>query len=52
MLSLFVSFYLFTYNFKCTEINPLINSALLEELKYDGEGIPDLVYCKVKRDKL
>lgn len=48
MLSLFMSFHLFTYNFKCTEIKPLVNQVLLEKLKYDGEGIPDLVYCKVE----
>ena len=52
MLSLFMALQLFTYNFKCIEIKPLINLALLEKLKYDGEGIPDLVYCKVKGDKL
>lgn len=30
----------------CQEIKPLINYSLLKMLKYDGEGIPDLVYCK------
>ena len=44
-----MSFHLFTYNFKCTEIKPLVNSVLLEKLKYDGEGTPDLVYCKVRK---
>lgn len=48
MLSLFMSFHLFTHNFKCIEMKPLINLALLEKLKYEGEGIPDLVYCRVE----
>lgn len=30
----------------CNEIKPLVNISLLKMLKYDGEGIPDLVYCK------
>lgn len=30
----------------CQEIKPLVNYSLLKMLKYDGEGIPDLVYCK------
>ena len=49
MLSLFMSFYLFTYNFKCTEIKPLVNQVFLEAVNYDGEGIPELVYCETEK---
>lgn len=52
MFSFLIYLQLATYNFECTKIEPIINTVLLEKLKYDGEGIPDLVYCKVKEDKL
>lgn len=32
----------------CQEIKPMVNMALLKMLKYDGQGIPDLVYCETK----
>lgn len=49
MFSLLMFLHLATYKFiECSKIESLVNLALLEKLKYDGEGIPDLVYCKVK----
>lgn len=48
MLSLLMILQLCT-SIECTEIQPVINSAFVKMLKYDGEGIPELVYCKVEK---
>lgn len=48
MLSLLMILQLCT-QIKCDKIQPVINSAYLKILNYDGEGIPELVYCEAKK---
>lgn len=46
MFSLLMFLQLASYKIvECPKVEPLVNLALLKKLKYDGEGIPDLVYC-------
>lgn len=50
MFSLLMFLQLASYKIvECPKVEPLVNLALLKKLKYDGEGIPDLVYCGGKK---
>lgn len=31
---------------QCNEITPLLNTSLLKMVGYEGEGIPNLLYCR------
>ena len=48
MLNLLMFLQLLSCNIRCDKIQPVLNTTYLKILNYDGEGIPDLVYCKVE----
>ena len=49
MLVILALTYLYTLNIECERIQPIINTLFLETVNYDGEGIPELVYCEIEK---
>lgn len=45
MLSFIILFQLQLHRPTCLQMKPFVNAYVLEKLKYDGEGIPSLVFC-------
>lgn len=46
MLSLLILLQLQFNEPTCLQMKPYVNFALLDKFKYEGQGIPNLVYCE------